>query len=160
MKLQHFFLLCLFLLCQSGGLRAQTSIFDALAKSEPGKGSVTILQSPAVRGLVSSQTDEVKIETDGSRSYLTASGYSIQVFMGNNQRVSRDEALSKKEQIDKLFSDIATYVDYTPPFWRLRAGDFMTYEEALCVMYRLAASFPSFRREIKIIREDIRIFIN
>ena len=159
MKLQHFLLLCLFL-CQGVGLKAQTSIFDALAKSEQGKGSVTILQSPAVRGLVSSQTDEVKTETDGGRNYLTTSGYSIQVFMGNNQRVSRDEALSKKEQIDKLYGDIATYVDYMPPFWRLRAGDFMTYEAALCVMYRLAASFPSFRKEIKIIREDIRIFIN
>jgi hypothetical protein len=159
MKLKFFLLLLLFL-CQGVGLQAQTSIFDALTKPEQGKGMVTIFQSQAIRALVDSHATRVKIETDGERSYMTVPGYTIQVFTGNSQRRSKDEAFSKKKQIDKIYSDTSTYVDYTAPFWRLRAGDFLTYEEALCMMYKLTASFPSFRKEMKIVRENIRIFLN
>ncbi|MDR1454072.1 MAG: SPOR domain-containing protein [Tannerella sp.] len=155
-----FALLLLLFLCQGSGLRAQNSIFDALTKSEPGKGSVTILQPQAIRALVDSHATGAKIETDGERSYLTVLGYTIQVFTGNNQRSSKDEAFSKKDQIDKIYSGVSTYVDYTAPFWRLRAGDFTTYEEALCLMYKLNGSFPAFKKEMKIIKENIRIFLN
>ncbi|MDR1337246.1 MAG: SPOR domain-containing protein [Tannerella sp.] len=159
MKPQHFLLLLLFL-CQGGGLQAQSSIFDALTKPEQGKGAVTILQPPAVRALVDSHVTGVKIESDGERNYLTAPGYTIQVFTGNNQRKSKDEAFSKKDQINKIYSEVSIYVDYTAPFWRLRVGDFLTSEEALCMMYNLNGSFPAFRNEIKIVRENVRIFLN
>ncbi|MDR2765447.1 MAG: SPOR domain-containing protein [Tannerella sp.] len=159
MKLQHFLLLLLFL-CQGSGLRAQTSIFDALTKPEQGKGTVTILQPQAVRALVDSHASRAKTETDGEKSFVTAPGYTIQIFAGNNQRRSKDEAFSKKKQIDKIYSGTPTYVDYTAPFWRLRVGDFQTYEEALCMMYKLTASFPSFRKEMKIVQEKVRIFMN
>ncbi|MDR1675911.1 MAG: SPOR domain-containing protein [Tannerella sp.] len=159
MKPQHFLLLLLFL-CHGGGMWAQTSIFDALTKPEQGKGTVTIFQSQAIRALVDSHASHVKTETDGGRSYMTAPGYTIQVFTGNNQRRSKDEAFSKKSQIDKIYSDASTRVDYTAPFWRLRVGDFLTYEEALCMMYKLTGSFPSFRKEMKIVRENVRIFLN
>ncbi|MDR2042341.1 MAG: SPOR domain-containing protein [Tannerella sp.] len=159
MKLQHFLLLFLFL-CQGSELWAQTSIFDALTKPERGKGTVTIFQSQAIRTLMESNGSNVKIETDGNRSYVTVPGYTIQVFTGNNQRRSKDEAFSKKSQIDQIYSDASTYVDYTAPFWRLRVGDFTTYEEALCMMYKLTGSFPSFRKEMKIVKENVRIFLN
>ncbi|MDR2139997.1 MAG: SPOR domain-containing protein [Tannerella sp.] len=159
MKLQLFLLLWLFL-CQGGRLQAQTSIFDALTKPEQGKGTVTILQSQAIRALVDSRATGVKIETEGGKSYITVSGYTIQVFAGNNQRKSKDEAFSKKRQIDQIYSDASTCVEYTAPFWRLRVGDFPTYEEALHMMYKLTGSFPSFRNEMKIIRENVRIFLN
>jgi hypothetical protein len=160
MKLQHFLLLLL-ILCRGGELRAQTSIFDALTKPERGKGTVTIFQPQAIRALVESGAQSAKIETDGNRSYVTVPGYTIQVFTGNNQRKSKDEAFSKKKQIDQLYGDASNcVVDYTAPFWRLRVGDFPTYEEALCMMYKLAGSFPSFRKEMKIVKENVRILLN
>ncbi|MDR1103201.1 MAG: SPOR domain-containing protein [Tannerella sp.] len=159
MKPQHFLLLLLFL-CQGGGLQAQTSIFDALTRPERGKGAVTILQPPAIRALVDSHLAGLKTESDGGRDYMTAPGYTIQVFTGNSQRRSKDEAFSKKDQINRIYSEASIYVDYTAPFWRLRVGDFLTYEEALCMMYKLTGSFPTFRNEIKIIRENVRIFLN
>jgi hypothetical protein len=159
MKPQLFFLLLLFL-CQGNGLRGQTSIFDALTKPEQGKGTVTIIQPQAIRAMVDSPEAGVKMETVGDRSYLAMPGYTVQVFTGNNQRKSKDEAFAKKNEIDKLYGDVLTYVDYTAPFWRLRVGDFLTYEEALCMMYKLADSFPSFRKEMKISRENIRYFLN
>ncbi|MDR3268260.1 MAG: SPOR domain-containing protein [Tannerella sp.] len=159
MKPQHYFLLFLFL-CQSGGLVAQTTIFDALAKQEPGKGKVTISQLPAVRALVGVRPAGEKTEVVGDKTYLTVQGYRIQIFTGNNQRKSKDEAFTKKGQIDKLYNDIPTYVTYTAPFWRLHAGDYMSYEEAFCIMHKLIASFPSFKKEISVIKEDVRIALD
>jgi hypothetical protein len=160
MKMQYFFLLIL-LLCQGGGLAAQTSIFDALARSEPGKGKVTISQSPAIRALIGVGTAEVKTEAGSDKTFLTAQGYRIQIFSGNNQRNSKEETFAKKSQIEKLYSaDVPTYVTYTAPFWRLRVGDYLSYEEAFCMMHRLIESFPSFKKEISIIKEEIRISLN
>ncbi|MDR3260895.1 MAG: SPOR domain-containing protein [Tannerella sp.] len=159
MKLQHSILL-FFLLCRGGGLMAQTSIFDALAKSEQGKGTVTILQSSAIRALVGTPPAGEKIEVTGDKSYLIVQGYRIQIFTGN-QRSSKEEVFAKKSQIDKfLGDDVLTDVKYDAPFWRLRVGDYLSYEEAFCMMHKLVESFPSFKKEIKIIKEDVRILLN
>ena len=49
--MKRFFCLCL-LLCCSGALMAQNSIFDELARKSPKYGTVTIHQSAAIRKLV------------------------------------------------------------------------------------------------------------
>jgi hypothetical protein len=157
MKLQYLILLSLFL-CQGGKLAAQ-SIFDALTKPEQGKADVTLLQPATVRTLIDSRTGENKVETDGNTRFFKLEGFTIQVFSGNSPRHAKDEAFSKKEQIDRLFSaeQLTASVDYRAPFWILRAGEFSTYEEALSTMYRIATAFPLFRKEMKIVKENIRI---
>ena len=147
------------MLC-SGGLIAQSPIFDALARSEAGKGRVTISQSNDIRRLVGTRAANEKIEVIGDKSYLIVSGYRIQVFSGNNQRESKDEADSKQQQIRNLYGDVSTYVTFTAPFWRLRVGDYTTYEEAYSMMHKLTESFPAFKKEIQITREDVRILLN
>ena len=139
---------------------AQTSIFDELAKQEPGKGTVTIRQTAAIRSLVGSRSFDEKIETVGDKSYLVMPGYRIEVFSGNNQRASMAEAQEKASQIKNRFSDISTDVTFSAPFWRLRVGDYLSYEEAFSMMSKLTEAFPTFRREIQIVREDIRISLN
>ena len=155
----RYYLLIFFLLCSGGSLLAQTSIFDAMAIQEPGKGTVIIRQSSTIRSLVGSQFVGEKIETDGDRSYLLMQGYRIQVFTDNNQRTARNEAETKEQQIKNLF-DIPTYVRYNAPFWRLFVGDYITYEEAFSMMKKIADAFPDFRKEIQIREEEIRIPFN
>lgn len=157
MKLYYF--LSLWLLC-AGGLAAQSSIFDVLARSEAGKGKVTISQSSDIRKLVGARAANEKVEVIGDKSYLIVSGYRIQVFSGNNQRESKDEADSKQQQIRNLYGDVSTYVTFTAPFWRLRVGDYTTYEEAHSMMHKLTESFPALKKEIQITREDVRILLN
>ena len=53
--MKRFFCLCL-LLCCSGALMAQNSIFDELARKSPKYGTVTIHQSAAIRKLVGANT--------------------------------------------------------------------------------------------------------
>jgi len=156
--IRYYFLLLL-IFC-SGGLRAQSSIFDALTKSEAGKGSVTIHQSNDIRRLVGSRPASEKVEVSGDKSYLILPGYRIQVFSGNNQRKSKDEADYKKRQINEAYADVSTHVTFMAPFWRLRVGDYLTYEEAYSMMQKLIGSFPAFKKEIHITKEDVRILLN
>ena len=153
-------LFCLLLLCSGGSLFAQSSIFDELSVREPGKGTVTIRQSAVIRSRVGSRSFDEKTETDGDKSYLLMPGYRIQVFSGNNQRTSMNEAQEKQKQIEQIFSDVPTHLIYTAPFWRLRVGDYLSYEEAFSMMCKLVEAFPAFKKEIQILKEEVRILLN
>ena len=133
------------------------SIFDALQESGIGKGDVTINQSSAIRDLVGVRLQGENVEYMDGESYLKVDGYRTQVFSGNNQRESKDEAFRKEGEVKELFPNIPTYVTYTAPFWRLRVGDFRTHEEAYHVLRRLMAAFPSYGKEMYIVREEIKI---
>ena len=151
--------LVLFLLCSGGSLFAQTSIFDAFETKGPGKGTVIIRQSWAIRSAVGKQSIDVKTETNGDTTYLLMPGYRIQVFTDNNQRTAKNEAEAKQQQIETLFS-VPTYVKYNAPFWRLYVGDYMSYEEAFSMSFKIAEAFPTLKKEIQIKEEEIRIPID
>jgi len=157
MRWCYFLLLSVFF---HGGLFAQSSIFDSLAKSESGKGKITISQSNDIRKLVGARPTSEKVEVVGDKSYLVLPGYRIQVFSGNNQRKSKDEADYKKRQINEAYANVSTHVTFMAPFWRLRVGDYLTYEEAYSMMQKLIETFPSFKKEIHITKEDVRIILD
>ncbi|MDO4703973.1 SPOR domain-containing protein [Tannerella sp.] len=146
------------LLCCGGSmLTAQDSIVDALTRNVPGRGTVTIHQSPAIRQMIGRPVASDRIEEANGRKFLLSAGYRIQIFSGNDQRSSKGEAFGKEQQIKNQFSDVPTYVSYTAPFWRLRVGDYVSYEEAYRMMQKLVGAFPSFRKEMFITKEEIRI---
>lgn len=133
------------------------TIIDRINKSEPGKGTVRIIQDDSV-------TDRLgrpgKINADsksGVTKYIEISGWRIQVFSGNNPRVSKNEAFNKEADIKSIFPDLGTYVTYTAPFWRLKVGDFQTYQDARTVLTNLRNTFPAYGREMSIIKEKIQI---
>ena len=49
---------------------------------------------------------------------------------GENQDVLKDEAYQKASMIKDADPELSTYVTFTSPFWRLRVGDFRSFEEA------------------------------
>lgn len=82
-------------------------------------------------------------------------GYRIQVFSDSNPRTAQSEARSKSANISSRFPSIRTYVTYDAPYWRLRVGDFTTYEDASDALSLLKEAFPSYRRELRIVRDHI-----
>ncbi|MDR1780202.1 MAG: SPOR domain-containing protein [Tannerella sp.] len=161
MKPQIIISLFVMLLSVSGGISAQSVIFDVLSNNSAGKGGVVIHQSNAVRRLVGMIPEGAKTEEENGRRYLLVPGYRVQVFSGNNQRQAKDEAFAKERQIKQLYPEMATYVRYRSPFWSLRVGDFTSYEEALNAKYNLDKSFPSFKHEINVFKEEeVRILLD
>lgn len=159
------FCLCSLLSVSCWGQMADTgvhvvTIFDEMAKQEPGKGVVTVHQSDAIRALVGAHMYGTNVEQEGETAYLKIQGYRAQVFSGNNQRKSKDEAFRKEKEIKELFPDVPTYVTYNAPFWKLRVGDFRSHEEAYQMMRRLMAAFPDYAKEMYIVKEEVKIPLN
>lgn len=141
------------------GAEAET-IFDALQTPQPGEGKVVIRQPDAIREMVGKRLHGADVETTESETFLKIQGYRTQVFSGNNQRKSKDEAFRKEKEIKELFPDVPTYVTYTAPFWKLRVGDFRSHEEAYHMMRLLIDAFPSYGKEMYIVKEEIKIPLN
>ena len=135
---------------------ADTSIVQYLERSV-GAGKVKIIQDARLssrlaranaNGTVSALPNNKIVS-----SYITVSGYRIQVFSDNHQGKSNYKA----QLIRNLDPTIETYVSFTSPFWRLRVGDFRTYEEANTKLRELKQAFPSFAKEMRIVRESVRV---
>ena len=152
------------LLLIAGSLSAQTvyeeqaiTIIDALQTPQPGKGRVTIKQPDALRHKLGVHMYGDQVERTDSTAFLKVQGYRTQVFSGNNQRVSKDEAFRKEKEIKELSPHVPTYVTYNAPFWRLRVGDFRTHEEAYHMQRLLMDALPDYRKEMIIVREEVKI---
>ena len=153
------------LLACAAGASAQTSvdgsvqtIFDDLQTSKPGKGEVIINQP--LREMVGVRLHGENVEKTDSTAFLKIQGFRTQVFSGNNQRKSKDEAFEKEKMIKELFPTVPTYVTYNAPFWKLRVGDFRSHEEAYHMQRLLMTAFPSFGKEMYIVREEVKIPLN
>lgn len=124
-------------------------------------GTVRIFQNPQLDSLMSNQlrTTTTQLEVNGNEAFITARGYRIQIFSGNNQRESKSEAYSKEEQIKTLFPMMDTYVTFQSPFWKLRVGNFRTSEEAHAKLRELKLAFPKWK-EMFIVRDHVKFPLN
>lgn len=141
----------LFVVLAALQLRANDSLRIAmrpnLLDSMPG---VEVLQDSAVGALLHAamQGDLELVEIDG---------YRVQIYSSNRQQVAKSEALELEAKIkDKL--DQTVYVLYMPPFWKVRIGDFRTYEEAKKYKKLFVEQFPSIMGDTYIVRDKIQVW--
>lgn len=151
-----------------------TSIIDDLNTSKPGQGNITIYQDDNISKLLgkkivsgvatSANFFSQQMNTTGgagtsstSKNYVRAKGFRIQVYSGNNQRLSKNEAESRRNTIRSTFPGMDVSVTYNSPTWRVKAGHFQTREQANQALEQMKIHFPSFGREMIIINDEIRI---
>ena len=82
-------------------------------------------------------------------------GYRIQVFSDNNARTAKSEARVRARNVSSRFPQYPTYVVYSSPYWRLRVGNFRSQEEANAAATELKEAFPSYSKEIRVVRDRI-----
>jgi hypothetical protein len=159
MKRIIFFIL--FIVVGEHYLLAQTplfTIFDSFEeKPKPGEGKVIVHQSDALKQRVGTRIDSDNIDVVNGKTYLITQGYRVQVYSGNNQRTSRAEAQRLQQKIKEAYSDLATYVTFYAPFWKLHVGNYRSFEEASQMLRSLREKFPQSKNEIYIIEDDIRL---
>lgn len=129
------------------------SIVERINSDEPGKGRVRVIQDKQIDDRLGRPKKTMTLRDE----YLEMSGWRIQVFAGNDQRTSKEEAFKKETEIKLSFPELPTYVQYSSPFWRLRVGDFRTYKDASDTLESLKRKFTSFGREMSIVKETILI---
>ena len=145
---------------QQSATSASKSILEELNTARRGQGSVIVYEDEAIKGILAKPNSAnlpVYTSEDGTTQYVKMRGFKIQVFSGNNQRKSKDEAYSKQKLIDNSFENIETIVYFQSPRWILRAGNFRTREEADVMLKEIAKQFPSFGKEMYIVSDTVKI---
>jgi hypothetical protein len=151
----------LFALGGFGALYAQSpqySIFESLERQpKAGEGGVVIHQPDAIRRLVGTRIDSDNIDAVSGKSFIKTMGYRVQVYSGNNQRVSKEEVQTIKKKIEEIYPGVDTYPIFEAPFWKLHVGNYLTFEEASIMLRELRKTFAQRKNEIFILEDEIRL---
>jgi len=133
----------------------QNSIFESLSNPKSGEGIIVVHQSEAMKRLVGTHMDSVNMNSLNGKTYISTRGYRIQVYSGNNQRTSKDEATSLQEEIKELYPDLESDIKFFSPVWKLFVGNFLTHQQAWSICRELRSAYPQMKNEIYVIEDDI-----
>lgn len=121
------------------------SITKELEKIGDG-GYVKVYQSPELESILF--CDTLTIED------RMVSGYRIQIYSDNMQRKARETAQARAKMIQQADSTLDTYITFNSPFWRVRVGNYASYEEAAVKLRQLKKQFPSIP-DMRIVKDII-----
>lgn len=128
------------------------NIFEGLSEKDSiTQASVKIKQDVRIEKLTVSDID-TKIQT--------VSGFRVQVFSTNIQRTGKSEAFAVEKQIHEAFPDLAIYISYISPSWKVRVGDFTTQLEAQNFRSQLIEALPSLRSQMYVVPDQIVLQAN
>ena len=123
----------------------ENSIVRELEKPSNG-GVVKVYQSPELASLLLRDTTAIEEQM--------VSGYRIQVYSDNMQRRAKEMAQERAKMIQASDSTLATYVTFNSPFWRVRVGNYSSYEEAAIKLRELKKQFPTIS-DMRIVKDII-----
>lgn len=142
--------ICLFVMLALLQMWADDSIRVAprpnILESMPG---VEVIQDSAVALLL----DGVM---NGDREWVEIDGYRVQVYSSNQQQYAKAEALDLEAKLQDRVSH-TIYVQYISPFWKVRIGDFRSYDEAKEYKRIFVQQYPNMVGDTYIVRDKIKV---
>jgi SPOR domain len=87
------------------------------------RGKVEVIKDPRIDTFAARR---LELNKAGGADMASVSGYRVQIFTGP----SRKDAYSVQAKFQAEFPDIRTYIIYSEPNFKVRAGDFRTRLEA------------------------------
>ncbi|MDR2843917.1 MAG: SPOR domain-containing protein [Candidatus Symbiothrix sp.] len=136
-------------------IHAQTIVDDLQTVTNASDGVIRVECPSSVIALIGKPNASVSLDLNGE--VLVRSGYRVLVFMGGNSRTARAEANRKQADIKEAFPELATYIRYDAPNWRLLVGDCTSRDEALLLKQKLQHEFPDFGQEMYIVSDKVKI---
>lgn len=94
--------------------------------------------------------------TNGKHELVEMDGYRVQIYSSNQQQTAKSEALELEQKLRNGLNQ-SIYVQYLPPFWKVRLGDFRTYEEAKEYKKQFVAQYPELMGDTYIVRDKILV---
>lgn len=139
-----FLFLSLFLIVPS--LYAQQQLSQAMAER------VNLYQDSAITRLIDDKVQGI----EGGMQEI--SGFRVQIYSSNSQQTAKVEAMNlEKKILDEQDLDVKVHVIYTPPFWKVRLGDFRTREEANLLKEEIVRRFPELQGDTYIVRDQVTV---
>ena len=93
---------------------------------------------------------------NGKHEIIEIDGYRVQVYSSNQQQTAKTEALELEAKLKEKVNQ-TIYVQYLPPFWKVRLGDFRTYDDAREYKKLFVQIFPSMMGDTYIVRDKIQV---
>jgi hypothetical protein len=128
---------------------------DNLVSAKAGEGVVTVNQDSRLPGLMSLRS--VTNKKKGDKDFILANGYRVQIYSSNAPRVSKDEAFALEAEMNEKFPDVGAYISFSSPFWRVRAGDCKSQQEANELLEILKKEFPDIKDQFYVVKEEVKI---
>ena len=110
---------------------------------------VELIQDPSVAALL-------QASMNGHMELVEIDGYRVQIFSSNQQQTAKAQALNLESKIARKL-DQTVYVQYLPPFWKVRVGDFRTYDEAKEYKKFFVELYPELMGDTYIVRDKIQV---
>ncbi len=131
-------------------------VLNSVAQTHPNiysemEENVTFHQDSSITNLLQD------LVSGAEREMIQIQGYRVQVFSSNRQRTAKDEAFGLEKRIQETDLHTSVYVLYTPPFWKVRLGDFRTQEEAQILKTELLRRLPELQGDTYIVRDQITV---
>ena len=131
----------------------ETSVADTVAFEKP----YILDDMPRVRVHQDSLMEMLlKEKIYGKSAQIEINGFRVQIFSSNRQQTAKEEALVLEKKMTEALST-AVYVAYIAPFWKVRLGNFRTYEEANAFKVHLITQFPELQGDTYIVRDKIQV---
>ena len=110
---------------------------------------VVVHQAPMIEALL-------KEKIYGQCELEEIDGFRVQIFSSNRQQTAKEEALTLEKKMTESVS-VAVYVAYLAPFWKVRLGNFRTYEEANAFKTQLITQHPELQGDTYIVRDKVQV---
>ncbi len=90
------------------------------------------------------------------RGQETVDGFRVQIYSSNRQQAAKTEAIELEHRLERALP-AKIYTQYIAPFWKVRVGDFTTYEEAKAFKEQLLQHFPYLKQDAYIVRDQVNV---
>jgi len=102
------------------------------------ESTVVVHKDPRIDILLKKQAEANDLSTRNSAKRRTARGYRLLVVSSNN----RAEAIAARTKILTNFPELKARMEYRAPYYRVKAGDFISRNDAQAYQKRMASMFP------------------
>lgn len=111
--------------------------------------NVTVHQDSAIVRLINDKRDGTE------RKETKIQGYRVQVFSSNNAKTAKNAAFDVERRLQDAGVQEPIYVQYNPPFWKVRVGDFRTQADAKLYKDELIKQLPQLVSDSYVVRDEI-----
>ena len=84
------------------------------------------------------------------------SGFRVQVY-SSNQQIAKSQAQSIEQKIKEKFPNLAVYVSFQSPFWKVRIGDCTSSVEAQSLRNDVKREFPEYAAETYVVKDKVNV---
>lgn len=92
----------------------------------------------------------------GKKELVEIDGYRVQIYSSNKQQTAKAEALDLETRLKEKIGQ-PVYVQYQSPFWKVRLGNFRSYDEAKEYKKQFVQQYPDLMRDTYIVRDKILV---